>query len=279
MKNIFSLKMDLISKKNNAIEIFVRNDESVFEDITVCKKYAKYLSINCEYFAYIALEKNNIKYNPDVSDSYKKLNSIFFEHTLTMMIIEYPHKLTNIPLLHKAAMIICNISLDSFIFSFFAGHYINDERDYIDFLSLMGNTDHGIYVKKLKDLEFCWDIINYGDNNDIEYVRNMKTYIYPIDRTIYDNIVKLTNEIENVNIKPVFNTGVISLHEYNLYRMIHLSTKEVNSKGIQFILENIKNNNYSIEMGLRNINSYKIDKKYTIKQNKDILDIIVQFIQ
>lgn len=207
----------------------------------------------------------------------KYVDCKYFKQILMRMVYEYPDKLDDIPILHKSAVILCDISVKSFLFSFFAGHYINDENDYIKFLSLLVDNTHTYYVKKLKELEHSWDIINLNNDEQITLVKDLKIMISPINGTIYENIIKITDELSKNHIKPFFNIGTIKIYEYNLYRMLHLNKNVKYSKdGISNIIKEMLNNNFDINESLENIDMYYIDDNYKIDQNISVRKLIEQ---
>lgn len=253
--------------KHDAMNAYLQKTISINQDED--KDIIMLLAENCRMFSHeVLMDKKSYQ------------DGAYFEAILTRMIFEYPGKLKCIPMLHKCAIVISDITLSSFLFSFFVGHYINSEDDYIEFLALIVNHSHTYYVKKIKELEHSWDIINLDDGTDKEIVKNLKILISPIRGTLYNNIIEITHELMSENIRPFFNIGTIPIHEYNLYRMLHLSIETLYDRfGLENVLKTMIKDGFNIAQGLSQIDDYIVDRPYKIEQNIIVKQVILNVLE
>lgn len=167
----------------------------------------KYSVLMAELISYLLKNHGTIEYKE------------FWFTDLSVKIFErYPDNIVDYASIHKCLLILDGLRTDSDLFSVIAGHYLCSEREFMHFLSLDTCETHVYIVKRLKNLEYSWSLLDVSKCTNSHYLENI---VYPLDMSLYDNINNITYMLKDIKI--LFCGRYITIAEYNMYRLLHTS--------------------------------------------------------
>lgn len=232
----------------------------------------------CEY-----ISENILEFSTYVLfDEYKANWSSWLCNTIEYLIRTYPDKIKYyVPYLHRLALKVGKITIQSELFSFFLGFYFIHSDAHLEFLAfdLCCNEQikHKYIVSRMKRVEILWDIIDHTlENSKNDHYYKYIQEIYPLTGDVditWDNLCReICLETEKFHdedeIKIEFHDKLIDLYEYNMFRLMHLNESFLDimsESNFCLIINQIKNNKHDIKMLIREIRPLLHINKKVIK--------------
>jgi CRISPR/Cas system CSM-associated protein Csm2 small subunit len=232
---------------------------SSLSNIRATDQECEYISNNIlEFCTYMILDENRANWKN------------WLCNTLEYLILTYPDKIEKyIPHLHRIAVRVGKMKNSSNLFSFFLGYYLVTGEEYKTFLSFTKISEEENHqceiVNRLKRVEYLWDVIEHiqDDIKDDNFYRILQN-LFPLEGDVDITHANLCQEIyletkrfyEDGNILIDFHARRIDLHEYNLFRLLHLHNSIVNAHYetcFNSIVESIKSHGHDVRNLLHNM--------------------------
>lgn len=190
--------------------------ENAEEDEHARDEEIKYFVDNCEEFCRFLLK----------GSATTKLNRHWLSKTIGIMVHDHMDRLSSIPSLHKCAVLLDQLEVNSRLFAVFAGHYLSHEYDFKKFIAFQCDNQHTRCVFMLKRLEYIWDLIELDDNFNSLYYDKLACKVYPLtgENNLFDEVREITDKLLDEGCLIAYGSRFISPLEYSIARISNLDS-------------------------------------------------------